>query len=113
MPVKIIGGKKIQITFRKQKVKDYFMKICEKAPKVTVDWSKFRELDTNGLFSDFTNAQLSMRFRNIRLREEGLCYYCGEREATENNGTCEVCNVKVKQANSSYNRVGRKVLKNA
>ena len=100
--VKIIKGKKVHVTFRNSKIKDYFVKLCDAAPKTVVDWAKFRELDKSGIFSDFTNEQLSMKIRNLRLKAAGLCWYCGTREATTGSGTCDVCWVKVKSANSSY-----------
>ena len=99
----LTNGKKVNIDFKNDKVKDLFLKICDKAPKVTVDWKKFRELDQRGLFSDFTNEQLSMRFRSFNFRRNKICWYCGEEEATENNGCCRVCSEKVINCNKNYN----------
>lgn len=107
MPVKVINGKNISVTFRKGKIKQLFMKLCEKAPKVSVDWDRFRELDKHGLFEDFSNAQLSMRFRNLSLREQGICWQCGKEEATENNGMCNNCGESFK----IYLKKGRQVVK--
>ena len=104
---KMVKGKKIHVTFRSPKIKSFFMGLCDSAPKVGVDWAKFRELDKHGLFSDFTNEQLSMKIRHLRLREAGLCWYCGEQPATTGNGTCEICALKVKAANTSYVRAER------
>ncbi len=94
--------------FSNPKVTTYFMALCKKAPKTTVDWDLFRSLDVKGIFTGFTNAQLSMKFRNVKLKEEGLCWYCGVAEATEKNGTCVGCDVKVKIANNNYNKNNRK-----
>lgn len=89
----------MRATFSKSKVIDYFLKLCDQAPKTTVDWDKFRELDKKEIFSDYSNKELSMRFRTYNLRRKGICYYCGKNKATENNGTCEICNKKIKRMN--------------
>ena len=101
-----------KITFRNQKVKIYFMDLCKKSPKTTVDWKKFRELDKKDIFGEFTNDQLSLRFRKMRLIEQGLCWYCGNVPPTKKNGLCDDCNVKINECQNSYLKQ-RKEAKNA
>jgi hypothetical protein len=101
----------MNIKFSNPKVTTYFMALCKKSPKMTVDWDHFRSLDQKGIFTNFTNAQLSMKFRNVSLKEQGLCWYCGLEEASEKNGTCSVCNEKVKSANNNYNKERAKLAK--
>jgi hypothetical protein len=113
MPIKMVKGKKVDVTFRKESVKKLFMNLTKKAEKVSVDWAKFREVDKHGIFEDFTNAQLSMKFRNFSLRESGMCWHCGKEEATEKNGTCKNCAPLIKAYNHNYNHGGRKAVKDA
>lgn len=84
------------------KAKAVFMKMCGIAQKPSVDWKKFRALDTRGIFKRFDNSQLSMKFRNYHLREAGLCWYCATEPSALENGLCEACNDKVKKTNKNY-----------
>ena len=75
----------------KDKVKNAFMIICKRSYRPAVDWSKFRKNDEKGIFADYTNAQLSMKFRKLILIEQGICYYCGVKPAAADNYLCDSC----------------------
>lgn len=85
-----------------EKVKRIFLKMCKKCYRPSVNWKKFRDMDTNGIFEDFNNARLSMKFRNAILRDLGLCWYCGVEPVENENGLCPECEEKVKETNKNY-----------
>lgn len=93
-----------KITFKDDRVKKYFMKLCEESPHISVDWDKFREKDMKGIFKEFTNVQLSLRFRKYRLMKDGICIYCGKRKANGKYGFCIECETNYRRIASRSKR---------
>ena len=91
MAKKRVNGKVVDINFRNSGTKSAFLKLCDLSPKVTVDWDTFRAKDKFGLFQDFTNAQLSLKFRHLNLRRNGVCWYCSKTKMEQPNGLCNAC----------------------
>lgn len=60
--------KKTRTNFWKnEKVVKYFKYLCEQSSVSSVDWKKFRNKDTKGIFSKINNthlAAMASRFRN-------------------------------------------------
>jgi hypothetical protein len=80
----------------RDKVKQAFMKLCKASFVPHPDWSKFRQLDKHGIFNQYTNARLSMKFRKLWLIEHGFCYMCGTRPMETKGGLCSECQEKMK-----------------
>ena len=88
--------------WKSEKAKEYFMKLFSKAEKTTVDWEKFRKFDKKGIFENIPNNKLSMKFRTLHLKQNGLCWYCGKEKGKESNGLCLDCNELVKDTQKQY-----------
>jgi hypothetical protein len=86
-----IKGKKIPVIFSNVKIRNHFFNHCSQAPKTIVDWEKFRELDKLGLFKEFSDGTLAMKYRTYTLKSKGLCYYCGVKPAIKKNDLCVDC----------------------
>jgi len=108
-----INGKKLEVTFGNEKIRNLFMKFCEQSPKIGVDWEKFRKLDKLGIFSTFRDQELSCRWRTHSLRKAGLCYYCGVRPAIKAGNMCQECieGVKTRHAARVAGLKAEKLLK--
>lgn len=71
-------------------VQKYFMALCKRSSKTTIDWDKFRKLDKKGIFEPYSNSYLSlMKYRN-KMKEKGLCVRCGK-NPPKSKELCEEC----------------------
>ena len=97
-----VKGKVINVSFSNEKIRNLFLTLCDQAPKVIVDWPRFRELDKLGIFSVFKDQELSCRWRDASLRRSGMCYYCGVKPSIPTKegfvgGLCQECGDKLRQ----------------
>jgi hypothetical protein len=83
--------------WQKAKNRNAFMRLCKEAYVPKVDWDKFRELDEEGEFENFTNTELSQKFRIIRLKRMGICYQCGKRPSHKKFSLCIECKKKFRK----------------
>ena len=75
------------------KVKRFFDALCERSEvtKVSIDWSKFRQLDRKDRFERYNNSYLSLMYLKRKRELQGICVQCGIRKNMEEKNICKSC----------------------
>lgn len=87
--------------WKKARNRNAFMKLCKAAAKPSVNWKKFRKLDEDGVFEEYSEQILSAQFRKIRLKRKGICWSCARRKAKTDGGLCNTCRKNLKKTRNA------------